>query len=64
MPISRYEGRTKAANTNEMYKDYFKQKKLIRKENLIEIPFEEFRSSSLKHVKKIYQKFKLIIKKT
>ena len=26
MPISRYEGRTKAANTNEMYKDYFDRK--------------------------------------
>ena len=46
-------------NYREMYKDYFKQKKLIRKENLIEIPFEEFRSSSLKHVKKIYQKFNI-----
>ena len=33
--------------------------KLIRKKNLIEIPFEDFRSSPLKHVKRIYQKLNI-----
>ena len=42
-------------NYREMYKDYFIQKKLIRKENLIEIPFEDFRWSPLRYVKRIYQ---------
>ena len=46
-------------NYREMYKDYFIQKKLIRKENLIEIPFEDFRSSPLRHVKRIYHKFNI-----
>ena len=46
-------------NYREMYKDYFIQKKLIRKENLIEMSFEDFRSSPLRHVKRIYQKFNI-----
>ena len=42
----------------EMYKDYYDQKDLIPKENLIEFKFEDFKSDSMKYLLKIHKKFK------
>ena len=46
-------------NYREMYKDYYEQKKLIPKENLIEIRFEDFKKDSLSYLNKIHKKFDL-----
>ena len=48
-------------NYREMYNDYFNQVKLIKKENLIEIPFEEFRIKPMKYLEKIYLRFNLLL---
>ena len=40
------------AAPREMYKDYYDQKNLIPKENLIEIKFEDFKNDSLSYLKK------------
>jgi hypothetical protein len=42
-----------------MYKDYYDQKHLIPKENLIEIKFESFKKDSLSYLNKIHKKFDL-----
>ena len=42
-----------------MYKDYYEQKKLIPKENLIEIRFEDFKNDSLPYLEEIHKKFDL-----
>ena len=39
--------------------DYFETKKLIPKDNLIEVKFEEFEQNNLKQLKLIYDQFKL-----
>ena len=44
-----------------MYKDYYDQKHLIPKENLIEIRFEEFKKDSLSYLDKIHKKFDLVL---
>ena len=44
-----------------MYKDYYDQKHLIPKENLIEIKFEGFKKDSLSYLNKIHKKFDLEI---
>ena len=46
-----------------MYKDYYDQKNLIPKENLIEIKFEDFKNDSLSYLKKIHEKFDLKLSK-
>ena len=46
-----------------MYKDYYQQKKLIPKENLIEIKFEEFKKDSLSYLEEIHTKFDLKLSK-
>ena len=46
-----------------MYKDYYEQKKLIPKENLIEIKFEDFKKDSLSYLNKIHKKFDLELSK-
>ena len=50
-------------NYREMYKDYYDQKNLIPKENLIEIKFEDFKNDSLSYLKKIHKKFDLKLSK-
>ncbi len=50
-------------NYREMYKDYYDQKHIIPKENLIEIKFEEFKNDSLSYLKKIHKKFHLKLSK-
>ena len=46
-----------------MYKDYYDQKNLIPKENLIEIKFEDFKNESLSYLKKIHKNFDLKLSK-
>ena len=46
-------------NYREMYKDYYDQQKLIPKENLIEIKFEEFKKDSISYLNQIHKKFNL-----
>ena len=50
-------------NYREMYKDYYDQKNLIPKKNLIEIKFEDFKDDSLSYLKKIHKKFDLKLSK-
>ena len=50
-------------NYREMYKDYYDQKHLIPKENLIEIKFEDFKNDSLSYLEKIHKKFDLKLSK-
>ena len=50
-------------NYREMYKDYYDQKNLIPKENLIEIKFEDFKNDSLSYLKKIHKKIDLKLSK-
>ena len=46
-------------NYREMYKDYYDQKDIIPKENLIEIKFEDFKNDTLPYLEKIHKKFDL-----
>ena len=46
-----------------MYKDYYDQKNLIPKENLIEIKFEDFKNDSLSYLEEIHEKFDLKLSK-
>ena len=46
-------------NYREIYKDYYDQKHLIPKENLIEIKFEDFKKDSLSFLNKIHKRFDL-----
>ena len=46
-------------NYREIYKDYYDQKDLIPKENLIEFKFEDFKSDTMKYLLKIHKKFKI-----
>ena len=50
-------------NYREMYKDYYNQKDLIPKENLIEFKFEDFKSDTMKYLLKIHKKFKIEVNK-
>ncbi len=46
-------------NYREMYTDYYAQKHLIPKKNLIEIKFEDFKKDSYSYLKKIHSQFDL-----
>ena len=46
-------------NYREMYKDYYKHKDLIPKNNLIEFGFEDFKKDPLAQIERVYQKFDL-----
>ena len=46
-----------------MYKDYYDQKHLIPKENLIEIKFEDFKIDTLSYLEEIHEKFDLKLSK-
>jgi len=48
-------------NYREMYKDYYDQKDLMPKENLIEFKFEDFKSDTMKYLLSIHKKFKIEI---
>ena len=50
-------------NYREIYKDYYDQKNLIPKENLIEIKFEDFKNDSLSYLEEIHEKFDLKLSK-
>ena len=50
-------------NYREIYNDYYDQKHLIPKENLIEIKFEDFKKDSLSFLNKIHKKFDLKLSK-
>ena len=46
-------------NYREMYKDYYKHKDLIPKNNLIEFGFEDFKKDPLTQIERIYENFDL-----
>jgi hypothetical protein len=46
-------------NYKNLINDYFETKRLIPKENLIEIKFEEFEEDNMLHLKEIYDQFGL-----
>ena len=46
-------------NYKEMYKDYYKHKDLIPKNNLIEFGFEDFKKDPLAQIERIYENFNL-----
>jgi len=46
-------------NYREMYKDYYKHKDLIPKNNLIEFGFEDFKKDPLAQIERVYENFDL-----
>ena len=50
-------------NYREMYKDYYDQKHLIPKKNLIEVKFEDFKIDTLSYLEKIHKNFDLKLSK-
>ena len=46
-------------NYREMYKDYYKNKDIIPKNNLIEFGFEDFKKDPLAQIERVYENFDL-----